>query len=186
MLNWLKTHWYIPVGGIILLSPQKSIAAIARLTDGIKEIGYDSGFSSKKFQAEMIGLKWQPGWAWCVMYAKYVWSHWLKGAKRKRAMELISANSQVTWNNFKNDKSGLFILTTDKPRHEGAIVIWTGALNNGTGHAGIVRKIPKDYKSFVTVEGNYGNQVKDDITRYYNFTTANSEGLILKGFINVK
>ncbi|MPN04045.1 hypothetical protein SDC9_151281 [bioreactor metagenome] len=183
MINWLKKYWYVPAGLILLSS--SSVQSIVKKTIGIQETGGGSGFSNKAFEAEMKELGWQPWWSWCVLYAKYSWSHWLKGKERAKAMELLNANSQQTWSNFRKDTSGLFELS-DKPKHVGAIAIWQGAVNKGTGHAGIVTKIPSDYKSFITWEGNYNNQVAKDITRYYNYTTANSEGLKLKGFINVK
>lgn len=186
MIDWLKKHWYLPAaGGFLLISSGSSIKSISSKTDEIKgKPGYQ-GFSDAAFEAELKKLGWQSGWAWCVMYAKYTWSHWLKGRKKLRAMELINANSHATWKNFETDQSGYFELSK-KPKHIGAIAIWQGAANNGTGHAGIVTKIPSDYSYFETIEGNYGNNVHSEIKRTYNYFAANSEGLILKGFINVK
>lgn len=182
MIAWLKKHWYVPAG--LLLLSSSSVQSIVNKTIGIRETGGGAGFSNKAFEAEMKELGWQPWWSWCVMYAKYTWSHWLKGAKRDQAMKLINVNSQQTWSNFRKDTSGYFELS-DKPKHIGAIAIWQGAVNSGTGHAGIVTKIPADYSYFETAEGNYSNKVST-VKRYYNYNTANSEGLKLRGFINVK
>ncbi|MBN2727823.1 MAG: CHAP domain-containing protein [Bacteroidales bacterium] len=181
----LKKYWYVPVGAIsLLLLSSKSVRGVVAKTIDIKEIGNDAGFSNKSFEAELKKLDWQPGWAWCVMYTKYVWSKWLKGKRKEAAMKLFSANSQITWNNFKNDKSGYFEVS--KTPKVGSIAIWQGYYNKATGHAGIVTKVEPGY--FETIEGNYGNKVEDGIKRKYNYYTPTPapENLVLIGFINVR
>ena len=185
-MSWIKRNWYIPAGGLLLIaSGSNNIISILKKTVGIRETGQDSGFTNKAFEAELKALEWQPGWAWCVMFAKRTWSHWLKGDKRKVAMNLMQANSQVTWNNFKKDKSGYFVLTTSgKPKHVGAIAIFQNVYNSARGHAAVVTEIHDNH--FVATEGNYNNQVEGNVIRPYNYNTANKEGLRLIGFINVK
>lgn len=178
----IKKYWYLPVGGLLLIMSNSSLMATFRNTLGIKEVyGRDSAFTDKKFETELKKLGWQPGWQWCMMYTKYVWSKWLVGKRKEHAMKLISANSQMTWNNFRTDTSGYFELSS-KPQ-KGAIAIWQGVNNTAAGHGAIVKEVNKD--NFITVEGNYSNQVKQ-VTRPYNYSYANSEGNRLIGFINVK
>lgn len=184
-MNWtgfkakLKKHWYIPtaIGALLLL---KGVQPVLNRTLNIEETGNNAGFTDKNFEAALKKLGWQPGWHWCVMYAKYVWSKWLKGAKKLRAMQLISANSQVTYSNFEKDTSGYFEVS--KKPQKGSIVIWQRS--STSGHAGIVEKINSD-NTFTSIEGNQSDKVTR-VKRTYNFTTVNSEGLKLRGFINIK
>lgn len=176
----IKKYWYIPVGLLVLFS--SPLSATLKRTIGIKEVsGRDSAFTDKNFESELKKLGWHPGWQWCMMYTKYVWSKWLKGSRREKAMKLISANSQITWANFRKDTSGYFELSS-KPK-KGAIAIWQGVNNPAAGHGAIVESVHDSH--FMTVEGNYSNQVKR-VQRPYNFTYANSEGNRLVGFINVR
>jgi hypothetical protein len=151
------------------------------LTANISEIGSNAGFSDANFQKELVALGWQSGWSWCVMYSKYVWSKILPKKKWDVAKNLIVVNSQNTWTNFDKDKSGYFKLS--KTPKIGSIAIWKSSQNPANGHAGIVYEVHNDY--FMTQEGNYGTGVGEQVKRTYNWDSANKEGLVLRGFINV-
>jgi hypothetical protein len=182
MQEKIKKYWYVPVGLLLLVLSNSSLRSTFRKTLGIKEVsGRDFAFTNKAFEADLKKLGWQPGWQWCMMYVKYVWSKWLSGKRKELAMKLISANSQITWTNFRNDNSGIFELSS-KPK-TGSIAIWQGMNNPAAGHGAIVKTVQSDH--FITVEGNYSNQVKE-VKRSYNYSYANSEGNRLIGFINVK
>lgn len=154
------------------------------LTLNIKEVGGDNvSFSDPAFQKEITSLGWQVGWAWCVLYAKYIWSKILPEKKWNAAKSLISNNSQVTWANFDKDKSGYFV-KSDKPK-VGSIAIWRYPEKPWNGHAGIVTEVHDDY--FMTQEGNYGGGVSKVKRKYdFNQNVSTTEKFRLVGFINIK
>lgn len=179
VLDKLKRYWYIPAG-VALIVLSGGLSKTLKQTVGLKETGNNAGFEDKQFEAEMKKLGWQPGWHWCVIYVKYVWNKWLSGAKKLRAMQLIVANSQTTYNNFLKDTSGYFQIS--KTPKKGSIAIWQRS--STSGHAGIVESINSD-NTFTSIEGNQSDKVSR-VKRSYNFDKANSEGLKLRGFINIK
>lgn len=153
------------------------------LTAGISEIGADAGFSDAEFQKALKELGWSAGMAWCVFYSKYIWSKILPKKKWDVAKNLLTGNSQTTWANFQNDKSGYFELSS-KPK-VGSIAIWQYPYDKSKGHAGVVSSI--EGKTFLAQEGNYAGKVSAGVKRQLIFDkVVEKEGFKLLGFINIK
>lgn len=163
---------------LLLISKRSAFANILRDTLGIQEKPNNTGFDNPQFEQKMKELGWKSGWSWCVTYVKYIWYHLLKGEKRDRAMQLITANSQQTYNNFVNDTSGYFEVS--RIPKVGSIAIWQKTTTSG--HAGIVENIYSD--SFDSIEGNISNKVAR-VKRKLDFNYIDSSGLKLRGFINL-
>ena len=168
-----------------------NVVGIAKQYVGEKEKSANTGFNNSQFEADMKSVGWASGSSWCVYFAKLMWKKALASSNPKvwnAANSLIGGNSQATWANFVNDKSGLF-KTSNVPK-VGSIAIWQN-YDNGTGkptgHAGIVTSVGST--KFATIEGNTNNDGSangDGVyarERSYNFSVNN--GLRLKGFINI-
>ena len=174
---------------IVLLIKKKMDISTIKKYIGYKETKGNSGFVNSDFQNEMLSIGWSKGDAWCVYFCMLAWFKMLPANKWAVAKKLLSGNSQVTWSNFSNDKSGLFEVS--KTAKIGSIAIFQHVSNGvpqATGHAGIVTDF--DTVQFHTIEGNTndnGSSEGDTVlekNRTYNFGATN--GLRLKGFINVK
>lgn len=154
---------------------------------GEKEIAGNMGFEDEELDRLMREYgDFRDTQAWCASFVKMIYMQKLGKKYETLINELITPSTQTTWENFKNDNSGLFIMS-DKAK-KGAIVIWQ-KYNNGKptwqGHTGIVKKVKKD--KYTTIEGNtnaQGGREGIEIAekeRTYNYNTTN--GLRLKGFI---
>ena len=163
---------------------------------GQKEYKGNQGFKDPTFDHYMRLVGFENGYAWCALFAELCW---LKEPYEKKAflMPVISdcfaANAVRTYENFKNDKSGLFKVT--KEPKIGDVVIWEKRINGEPdkigiwtkGHAGIVSMVSSS--GFMSIEGNTNSQGgREGIevaekARDYNFYDKN--GLCLKGFITL-
>jgi CHAP domain len=176
---------------------RKGIVGVAKKYEGKKEIPGNMGFPDKVMESEMRKIGWYPGAEWCAFFVKMAMLKTLSNLplfnkRRTIAEKLLSGSSQQTFINFQNDKSGLWEISTNKPK-VGAIVIWQQIGNPSKGHAGIVTKVNSD--NFETIEGNVNlsstnipsdgevSQRKYSISKELN---GNEWGCKLRGFINPK
>lgn len=182
----------ISIVAILIYWQKRRVIRFAKSLIGQTEISGNMGFNDPEFQKLMEGVNWNPGDQWCVYFAKVVWVNKYKDIKDK-LMTLISGNSQITYNNFKNDKTGLFSVS-EIPK-VGDIVIWQYINSSGVaenrGHAGIVTKV-KISGDFHTIEGNTtsgstGSEGYVVAEKKHNLSEFNkTKGLKLKGFIHYK
>lgn len=163
---------------------------------GQREIKGNQGFKNPTFDRYMRMVGFENGWAWCALFAELCW---LKEPYTNKAhlmptiTDCFSANAVKTYENFQNDKSGLF--KVGKEAQIGSVVIWekrkkgepdkTGIWTKG--HAGIVSMVSSS--GFMSIEGNTndsggreGIEVAEK-ARDYNY--YDKEGLCLKGFISL-
>lgn len=173
------------------------VIAEARKWEGTKEISGNQGFENEHFQHLMEICKWDMGQAWCAYFAELCWTVPTFSGKskyRQIMLDLLSAGAVATFNNFRNDKSGLF--KVDDVPVPGAIVIWQSHKNgkaSWTGHAGVVVSVDGD--KIITIEGNTNAdggregievaEMKDkdrhDLTKAFKI----NNGLRLLGFIKL-
>ena len=190
--------------GLIFISysiyRRKKLSLYAKQFLGLKEISGNIGFEDPEFQSKMEKVGWSKGDAWCVYFVKVIWVNEFKGIS-DLLQKLITGNSQDTWNNFLDDKSGLFKLTETPKIND--IVIWRRIGKDGKflyrGHAGIVTKVrgnkfwtiegnttsgkDSDSRGSITSEGYIIAEKEHDLREFYN-NKPNS--LKLKGFIRYK
>jgi hypothetical protein len=159
---------------------------IAKRYIGQSEVYDNQGFNDPNFLKEMVSVDWKKGQAWCMYFVRLVYT---KAFPQLASLHsLINPNSQVTWQNFSNDKTGKFkILYNPQP---GDIVIYQFYQNGkatATGHSGIVTSVSKD--SFTTIEGNTSlagsNQGKFVAEKKRQYIYATKDGLAVKGFIRI-
>lgn len=163
---------------------------------GQEETHGNQGFKDPIFQRFMKMVGWQEGWAWCSVFAELCWS---KDSYKDKAelypfiKDHFSANAVKTYENFKNDTSGLF--KVDKEPSKGSVVIWEKRkdgepVKNGVwtlGHAGIVVEVNEN--RFKSIEGNTnavrsrnGGQVG---LNEWTYNYYGKDGLCLLGFISL-
>jgi len=158
------------------------IISQARKFVGERELEPNKGFVNQTFQKLMVNLgNWKPGYEWCACFVRMVWMLVLTGNKKVLANKLLSPSSQLTYENFEKDKSGLFSVSqTPKP---GSITIWKSYSQPGKGHAGLF--IQKLGGRYIFIEGNKGQKVS--LTSYSENQMINySSTMKLRGFIHVK
>jgi hypothetical protein len=188
----ISTIFGLSIAGFFIYLDKRKATQFAKLLVGQTEISGNMGFSSPAFQKLMEGVNWNTGDQWCIYFAKVVWVNKYPDIKNL-LMKLISGNSQVTFSNFVNDKSGLFEVSSIPRPND--IVIWqyvnpsTGKAEQ-RGHGGIVSKV-KSSGEFYTVEGNTnesgGREGYIVAEKTHNISEFNkSSGLRLKGFIHYK
>lgn len=155
----------------------RAIVSTASEKIGQKEIGTNGGFSDKSFESDMKSIGWFAGAQWCAFFAKYVYLKSLSGKLKEKADQLMNGSSQMTFDNFKRDISGLFKVSS-KPS-PGSIVVWQSKNEPTTGHVGIVKSVSGT--TFETIEGNKDDQVSS-VTRS---TVSIPTNWKLRGFISI-
>lgn len=169
----------------------ESAIAEAQSWVGTQEITGNMGFEDPRFEHLLRICKWDVGQAWCAYAAELWWTKPTYSGKSKywkKMVDLFSAGAVATYNNFKNDDSGLF--SVDRDPVPGAVAIWQSYRNgkpHWTGHAGLVEEVGTN--EIRTIEGNTnGSGGREGIevarkTRSLNFN--DKSGLVLKGFIKL-
>jgi len=157
---------------------------------GEKELKGNSGFENEVFWMKMEAVGFDPGEAWCALFAELIWREGYgqyNSLYDSQLEKLFSQSAVATFNNFKKSTW----LTSLEPA-PGDVVIWQmhkAGRPHWSGHAGIVTKVLN--KEFDTVEGNTnaaGGREGIEVTikrRVLNFDTK-LNGLVLKGFIKPK
>lgn len=143
---------------------------------GILEIPQNKGFYNTDFEERIRKVGFNTGYEWCQLFVKLVLTESLKGKAKNKINSLITPSTQQTFNNLKNDKSGIFEIV-EHPK-AGDLVIWQKYGNPGTGHAGIIKKVYPTH--FLSIEGNLSNKVSV-VNR--NYTGNNS--MKIRGFIRI-
>lgn len=163
----------------------------ARSFEGMTEINGNQGFTDKRFETIMRQVGWGIGQAWCAYFAELCWTLPTYSGRSKylRPMQqLFSGGAVKTFQNFKNDSSGLF--TVDQSPTPGAVAIWQTyrkGTPHWTGHAGIVSEVgTNELKCFEGNTNARGGREGIEValkTRSLNFHAKN--GLVLQGFIKI-
>lgn len=138
------------IGGL-LLTYRVRAAYYASKWVGITEEGANQGFSNKAFQQMMKDIGWRGGEQWCMYFAKLVHVNTFpKEADKIR--KILVGNTQNSFKNALNDKTGTYkVITSGRPQR-GDIVIWQRTNDTSKGHAGVVVGFKGD--KMITVEGN--------------------------------
>lgn len=139
------------VGLGLLLSYRLRAAYYAQKWVGIKEVGQNKGFSNAAFQQMMKDIGWKGGEQWCMYFAKMVHVNTFpKEAADIR--KILVGNTQNSFKNALNDKTGTYkVITSGRPK-KGDIVIWQRTNDTSKGHAGVVIGFKGD--KMITIEGN--------------------------------
>lgn len=127
-----------------------------------------------------VGFK--SGDPWCSLFAKAVWTSVLEGELLKTAKQLMNASSQATFQNFKNNTSGLFKFTRNKPT-KGALMVWQSPKNTAKGHMALFAGMEND--KFKIIEGNSNNQVNALLIGNPANRKFENEHLNFIGYINI-
>lgn len=157
---------------------------------GQKEIAGNMGFQDAEFDRLMREYgDFKDSQSWCASFVKMILMKKVGRHNEELVDKLITPSTQQTFENFKNDTSGLFEI--NKEAHKGDIVIWQKFKNGKPtwqGHTGIVIKTSK--KSFTTVEGNTnskgGREGIEVAVKERKNDFENKNGLRIKGFIHLK
>jgi hypothetical protein len=162
---------------------------------GQKELPNNGGFRDPVLDMLMRRVGFQDGYAWCALFAEACYSYPQYEGKSKvlnTISDCFSANAVRSYENFKNDTSGYFVVD-NKQAVPGSIVIWEkkkngDAVKNGVwtiGHAGIVEEVHDGY--FIAIEGNGnssgGREGIEVVRKQRDYNQYSSDGLCLKGFI---
>lgn len=157
--------------------------------DGVNNPTFGNfGFADPAFQNEMLEEGWQPGWAWCAIFARVVFVNCFP-EQAKILRSLFSPSAVQTFNNFK--KAGYQVSMT--PAVD-SLVIWQtikGGAAQATGHAGIVVSCSgaKDPAAFESVEGNTSTPGEREgyiVARHPHRVVADvKSGLKVLGFITI-
>jgi hypothetical protein len=127
------------------------IVEIARACLGQHETTGNAGFVNPAFEKRMKSVGFEPGMAWCALFAELCWTEAFAELHPELLPEIAARFTPAavpTLNSFR--LSRLFMVgTVPKP---GAVVIWRHSTSGWQGHAGIVVSAEKDV--FVTIEGN--------------------------------
>lgn len=178
------------------MEAKEAIIEFAESMVGKQEIAGNMGFHDPFFDMLMRRVGFENGWAWCSLFAEACWSHPTYTGKSKVIASIsdnFSANAVRTFENFKKDRTGLFVV--DREPDKGAVVIWEkrrggDPVKTGIwtlGHAGIVKGFTPSI--IHTIEGNTnssGGREGIEVAqkrRTYNFDDRN--GLCLLGFIKM-
>jgi hypothetical protein len=134
------------------MNRQQAIVFEANKLVGVKELGYNAGFSDAKFQGDMEEIGWREGLPWCAYFCMNIYAK-VYGKTHARWMHPMVVMMFARARQLK-----IFTeLWTPKINHEpklGSIVCWgVGGAKSTKGHCGIVVGINAD-GTFETVEGN--------------------------------
>ena len=135
--------------------------ALAYVNANLQEIQPNQGWTNKPYEADMRAIGWLPGDEWCADSATLVWkkTYQLRPDIWAIARRMLSANSQLTANNFHAHPwwpTGL----VPKP---GAIVVWQNGDSLTEGHEGIVTSVDPDKIHYNSAEGNTSSTTQPDI-----------------------
>jgi surface antigen len=155
---------------------------------GVKEIGNNQAFGNDVFQAMMKTVGWKSYDQWCMYFAKAVHYNVFENNPTEQAKinNVLVGNTQLSFNNAKNDKSGTYT-TSDTPK-VGDIVIFRHSNAPSTGHAGVVVKVNSN-NTMDTIEGNTSDKsISDgDLVAKKNRTSVVGKSiggdLLVRGFI---
>ena len=176
----------------------EAVLETAREWVGIQEISGNMGFDNARFQHLMKIAEWNEREAWCLYFCELCCTVPMYSGKSKthaKLLELFSGSAVQTYNNFRKDTSGLFVV--DHIPVPGAIAIWQTYRDgkaDWTGHGAIVELVKE--LQFSSIDGNTnseGGREGKEIARMagsyrHRLDTAFqvNNGLRLKGFIKLK
>lgn len=157
---------------------------------GERELKGNSGFENETFWMKMEAVGFNPGEAWCALFAELVWREgygFYNSLFGLQLEKLFSESAVATFNNFR--KSDWITSLEPEPAD---LVIWQmykDGRPHWSGHAGIVSKVFTE--DFDSIEGNTnasGGREGVEVAikrRPLDFTPKN-HGLVLKGFVKPK
>lgn len=148
---------------------------------------YEQGFQNKVFHKRMQAVGWQKGFDWCAIFVKLIFFESYKGEKLDVLKQLMTASTQGTFKNFKdNEKKYSWYYLSKKPKR-GAIAVYQSVRKPAFGHFAIVKNANKN--GFTSIEGNVPAKDGYDgvIERERSFNDfKNKKGNKLICFINFK
>lgn len=156
-----------------------SLAAIARQFVGQRERPGNTGWLDADFEADMKGVGWKRGQAWCAYFVRLC----VRLAQGK-LVDKTSASAVTTYRNYK--AAGL---AGDEPRVD-SIAVWQSWKNGKAtpqGHVAIVEKVDSATRTMSCIEGNTdgsGGREGDGVYRKvrYTYPRPTRNGLVLLGF----
>jgi hypothetical protein len=162
------------------------IVDVARSYIGQREKPQNSGFVDPVFEQDMVDRGFEPGFAWCSLFAELCATKAYPEIKADIS-KLFSASAVKTFTNFSDSKKYLI----SKAPVLGSIVVfqrYKDGVKSWQGHIGIVCQVI-DSKNFKAIEGNTNSagsregEVVAEKTRDTNFRET---GLNILGFIILK
>jgi hypothetical protein len=165
------------------------IDAFASKWVGVNEIGNNQAFGNDVFQQMMKKVGWSSSDQWCMYFAKAVHYEIFEN-ERNAINKILVGNSQSSFNNAKNDKTGTYQAITQGTPKKGDIFIFQHTDRPATGHAGIVSSVSSDGKTMNTIEGNTsdksiadGDTIARKVRPAIIGTNIKGSTLRLRGFI---
>jgi hypothetical protein len=131
------------------------VSAFANKWVGVKEIGNNQAFGNKAFQSMMQQIGWHSADQWCMYFAKAIHYNVFKDNPTEQAKidKVLGGNTQQSFVNAKNDKTGTYQAITSGTPKQGDIVIFQHQNSPSKGHAGVVVKVNNN-NTIDTIEGN--------------------------------
>lgn len=168
--TWHKIVFFGSIGGLILYLQRDKIFKAYKYTKekfgelvsmfasqwvGVNEIGDNQAFGNKAFQTMMSQVGWHSSDQWCMYFAKAVHYNVFKNNPTEQAKidKILGGNTQLSFTNATNDKSGTYTTITSSTPKVGDIVIFRNRNVPSKGHAGVVVKVNSN-NTIDTIEGN--------------------------------
>jgi hypothetical protein len=162
-----KKKYMIPIiglGALVILSAFKKrnmdktdkIIKLAKLYEGIEEIGDNAGFNNAVLQDMLAKVGWNNSEQWCMYFAKAIYDYSLPDLAEDFNKSL-NGSSQRSFNNVQAGKSKNLRVVTSGRSIPGDIVIWVNKSDSSKGHAGIVIETGNG-NYFKAIEGNTNYQ----------------------------
>jgi surface antigen len=157
---------------------------------GVKEIGENQAFGNEAFQSMMKQVGWHSFDQWCMYFAKAVHYNVFKDNPTEQAKinKVLVGNTQLAFNNAKNDTSGTYQAITSGSPKVGDIIIFRHSNAPSTGHAAVVVKVNSN-DTVDTIEGNTSDKSisNGDVVAKKNRTSIIGKSiggdLVVRGFI---
>jgi len=185
---FVLASFLIVTGGIayFLFNRRQRIRRITNILDGISETSQNKSFSDATWEEWLREVGWKTSEQWCMYFSKRV----LMEAFKKNADEInksLTGSTQGSYNFVASGKSPLFEIM--KTPSVGDVAIWSRG--DGTGHAGVVRKVFRDGTMEIS-EGNVTiDKAKEGVGKFMHDSAIGSKhssgsSLSLRGFIHYK
>ncbi len=169
----------------IMRNVGRRIVRAARKYVGIHEIDGNAGWNNDKFQQKMANVGWKKGEAYCAYFVKMILLQIAKGKAYDFFKKTVSANTQITWNNFQTPSE--YHEVSQTPR-KGSLIIYQGISNPKQGHVEIyVAKGKNGGYNVITANSAFADGSGQGVVQKERTATEmQRQGLKILGYIHIK
>lgn len=190
--NYIIFGIFAAILAVLVLKGKKIVMKFYELGkkfQGIKDTNNNKAFTNKEFQKMMSAVGWEPGYQWCALFSKLLYTLAYKNDVNalKEIKTLFSPSSQRTFNNFR-DKGKIFKGVTTGTAYPGDVIVFVHTNDRTKGHTGIILKLNEDGTAD-TIEGNTGDKSIGNgeyvafKKRKYKIGANIGDDLIVRGYI---